>query len=84
MSRISIFLALRSKMEDVGFLFEKEQNAHHQNRKEGELKFIHPLLEKRLKSDGHSVRGKKYYIKPLPDEAGSEIGLVNGKIHLVE
>jgi hypothetical protein len=79
MSRTPIFSTLRSKMEDAGFLFEKQQNVHHQNRKKGELKFIHPLLEKRLKSDGYKVRGKKYYIKPLSDKTGGEIGLVNGK-----
>ena len=44
-----------------------------------EYKFIHPQLVDKLKEKVKSVRGKKFYIKQLSDEPGSEIGLVNGK-----
>ncbi len=70
---------MRSRMQNVGFLFEREQTAHHQKRKEKELKFISPLLIKRLESDGHKVRAKKFYIKPLSDDPECEIGFVTGK-----
>lgn len=77
--RKSIFLSICAKMEDVGFLFEREQIPHHQNRKEKELKFIHPLLINKLECDGYKVRAKKFYIKPLSDDPECEIGLVTGK-----
>jgi len=78
-ARESLFLSIRSKMEDVGFLFEKEQKAHHQKRKENELKFIHPSLLNQLECDGCKVNAKKFYIKPLSDDPDCEIGLVTGK-----
>jgi hypothetical protein len=66
-------------MEDVGFQFEAEQIPHHQRIRETELKFIHPQLINRLGEDGFRVRARKFYIKPLTDEPGCEIGLVIGK-----
>ncbi len=77
--RKDIYDSLKLKMEDVGFQFEKEQKPHLQNRKETELKFIHPQLIKKLEEDGYNVNAKKYYIKPLTDELDSEIGFVTGK-----
>jgi 5-methylcytosine-specific restriction endonuclease McrA len=77
--RESIFQDIRRRMEDVGFVFEKEQVPHFQNRKENEHKFIHPRLEKKLIDDGYKVIGKKYYIKPLSDDPLCEIGLVTAK-----
>jgi 5-methylcytosine-specific restriction protein A len=77
--RKDIYESLKLKMEDVGFQFEKEQKPHLQNRKENELKFIHPQLIKKLEEDGYKVNAKKYYIKPLSDELDSEIGFVTGK-----
>ena len=44
-----IYDSLKLKMEDVGFQFDKEQKPHLQNRKETELKFIHPELIEKLK-----------------------------------
>jgi predicted RNA-binding protein with PUA-like domain len=78
-TRKDIFNALRERLDEAGFVFEKEQNPHLQKRKESELKFIHPQLENKFEEDGHKVRGKKYYIKPLTDHPDCEIGLVTGK-----
>jgi hypothetical protein len=75
----SIFDDLRSEMERVGFVFEKEQKPYLQGKKAREFKFIHPELYERLKEEGLKVRGQKYYIKPLSDKSDCEIGLVNGK-----
>ena len=77
--RKDIYDSLKLKMEDVGFQFKKEQKPHLQNRKENELKFIHPQLIKKFEEDGYKVNAKKYYIKPLSDELDSEIGFVTGK-----
>ena len=77
--RKDIYDSLKLKLEAVGFQFEKEQKPHLQNRKENELKFIHPQLIKKLEEDGYKVNAKKYYIKPLSDELDSEIGFVTGK-----
>ena len=66
-------------MEKVGFQFETEQKPHLQNRKENELKFIHPKLIKRLEENGSKVRAKKFYIKPLSNEPDCEIGFVTDK-----
>lgn len=74
-SKINI---LRSKLEEAGFQFEKEQKPHFQNR-ESELKFVHPGLIKKFIEEGYSARAKKFYIKPLADNTNSEIGLVTGK-----
>ena len=78
-NRKNIYDSLRLKMEGVGFQFEREQKPHHQNRKEKELKFIHPQLIKKLEEEGYRVRAKKFYIKPLSDEPDCEIGFVTGK-----
>ncbi len=78
-SRDVIYNSLRQKMLDVGFVFEKEQKPHHQNKKERELKFIHPRLIEKLEDNGYKVRAKKFYIKPLSDRVDSEIGFVTGK-----
>ena len=78
-NRKFIYDDLRLKMEDVGFQFEIEQKPHLQNRKENELKFIHPSLIKKLEEDGFKINAKKFYIKPLTDELDCEIGLVTGK-----
>jgi len=77
--RKDIYNNLKLKLEAVGFQFEKEQKPHLQNRKENELKFIHPQLNKKLEEDGYKVNPKKYYIKPLTNELDSEIGFVTGK-----
>ncbi len=71
--------SLRLDMEKVGFQFEKEQKPHLQNRKEMELKFVHPQLIIKLKKQGYNSRAKKFYIKPLSDEPDCEIGFVTGK-----
>lgn len=78
-NRNEIFRSLRRKMEKSGFLYKKSQRPHHQNRKELELVFVHPSLEKKLSDNGYKVRGKNYYIKPLSDDPNCEIGLVTGK-----
>ena len=38
--------SLKLKMEEVGFQFERKQRPYHQNRREMELKFVHPQLIK--------------------------------------
>lgn len=77
--RKAIYDSLRMKMEEAKFQFEREQKPHLQNRKETELKFIHPQLIKKLEEDGYKVNAKKFYIKPLSDELDCEIGFVTGK-----
>ena len=66
-------------MEEAGFQFEREQKPHLQNRKETELKFIHPQLIKKLEDNGFKAKAKKFYIKPLSDEINCEIGFVTGR-----
>ena len=41
-NRKNIYDSIRLKMEAAGFQFETEQKPHLQNRKETELKFVHP------------------------------------------
>lgn len=77
-TREEIFSLLHSQMEDVGFLFEREQIPHRQHKREKELVFIHPLLLEKFGEEGHEVRAKKYYIKPLSDDPDCAIGLVTG------
>lgn len=79
MNRDEVYNSLKEKMENAGFVFEKEQKPHLQNKKETELKFIHPKLLKKLEAEGYKVRAKKFYIKPLTNESDSEIGFVTGK-----
>jgi 5-methylcytosine-specific restriction protein A len=73
-----IYDSLRKKMEEVGFLFERDQKPHLQKRKESELVFTHPRLINRFEANGYKVKAHQFYIKPLTDEADSEIGLVTG------
>jgi predicted RNA binding protein YcfA (HicA-like mRNA interferase family) len=60
--RKDIYDSLKRKLEAVGFQFEKVQKPHLQNRKENELKFIHPQLIKKLEEDGYKVNAKKFYL----------------------
>jgi hypothetical protein len=76
--RKAIYDTLRIKMEQVGFLFEKEQQPHLQKRKEQELVFTHPNLINKFEINGVKVRAKKFYIKPLSDDPDCEIGLMTG------
>jgi hypothetical protein len=78
MDREQIYNSLKLKMEVAGFTFEKIQTPAHQNRKEKELKFVHPILTQKFRENGHKVRAEKFYLKPLSDDADCEIGLVNG------
>lgn len=78
-NRKNIYDSLRLKMKNTGFIFEKEQKPHLQNREENELKFVHPQLIKKLELEGYNVRAKKFYIKPLSDKTDCEIGFVTGK-----
>lgn len=77
--RKSIYDSLRLKMENAGFLFEKEQKPHRQNRGETELVFTHAQLVEKLMEEGYNIRASKFYIKPLSDKEDCEIGFVNGK-----
>ena len=77
-SRRHLYDRLRKIIEEAGFIFEKEQPCHHQNRTENELKFVHPALLIHLKNQGYSIRGQKFYLKPLTNEPNCEIGFVNG------
>jgi 5-methylcytosine-specific restriction protein A len=76
--RKSIFDSLKTKMENAGFYFEKEQKPHLQKRKESELVFIHPNLVIKFEQNGIKINANKFYIKPLTDEPNCEIGLVTG------
>lgn len=78
-NRDTIYDDLRKKMEDAGFQFEREQQPYFQRRREKELKFIHPKLLNKLEDHGIKTNAKKFYIKPLSDEANCEIGFVTGK-----
>ncbi len=78
-SRELIYLDLKSRMEKVGFVLEKEQQPHFQNKRENELKFIHPALEEKFRKSGEKNRANKFYIKDLSDEPNSYIGLTVGK-----
>ncbi len=76
--RETIYADLKSKMEEAGFLFEREQRPHRQKRKESESVFVHPRLNKSFEDAGYKVNTYKFYIKPLTDEENCEIGLVTG------
>ncbi len=78
-NRKDIYDSIKMKMEKAGFQFETEQKPHLQNRKENELKFVHPKLIKRLEKGGVKVNAKKFYVKPLSNEIDCEIGFVTGK-----
>lgn len=77
--RDNIYSLLQKKMESVGYILESVQKPHFQNNREKELKFFHPGLEEKFAKSGLRNLAKKYYIKPLSDEAGCEIGLTTGK-----
>ncbi|HRN34562.1 MAG TPA: HNH endonuclease [Saprospiraceae bacterium] len=74
-----IYETLRQKMEDAGFVFEREQRPHRQKRKEFELVFVHPGLVNKFEEEGYKVNTQKFYIKPLTDAEDCEIGFVTGK-----
>ena len=74
-----IYDSIRLKMDIVGFQFERVQKPHLQNRREKELKFIHPRLVQKLVENGYKVEAKKFYIKQLSDDPHCEIGFVTGK-----
>lgn len=77
--RKEVYLGLRRELEDVGFRFEKEQQPHFQNKRDVELKFIHPELERQFLRNGLKNRAHKFYLKPLNDHENSEIGFTTGK-----
>lgn len=74
-----IYYSLQLKLKKAGFVFEKEQKPRNQPKREKELKFTHPSLNERFKSDGLKNRALKYYIKPLSGELDCDIGLTVGK-----
>lgn len=76
--RKSTYDSLKTKMENAGFHFEKEQKPHLQKRKESELVFVHTVLIDKFEQNGIKVNANKFYIKPLTDEPNCEIGLVTG------
>jgi len=78
-NREHTYSSLRKKMENAGFVFEKEQAPHFQNARDKELKFVHPELQSKFESLKLNNRAKKYYIKPLSDNQDSQIGLTTGK-----
>ncbi|TGM33906.1 HNH endonuclease [Leptospira levettii] len=78
-NRKIIYEDLKSKLEKVGFIFQKDQKPYLQKRKELELVFEHPSLLREFQLNGFSINAKKFYLKPLSDEENSEIGLVTGK-----
>ena len=68
-NRQNIYDSLRLKLEKVEFQFETEQKPHLQNRKDSELRFIHPQLVKKTASE------KNIFKRPVdawltPDPAG--------------
>lgn len=76
--RETIYSDLKTKMIETGFLFEREQQPHRQKRKESELVFVHPILNKSFEESGYRVNANKFYIKPLSEKENCEIGLVTG------
>ena len=56
----------------------KESKNHIGKKEKFELVFIHPQLIKKLEEDGHKLKAKKFYIKPLSDEPDCEVGFVTG------
>lgn len=77
--RNHIFENLKTRLQNVGFKFQKNQQPYLQNRKENELVFEHPDLLNKFEQSGFSVKAKKFYIKPLSDDENCEIGFVTGK-----
>jgi hypothetical protein len=77
--RLSVYEMLKDKVSKYGFEFEKQQQPYMQNNRDLELKFIHPELTAKLKTQGYKCKGTKFYIKPLEDKDNGQIGFVNGK-----
>ncbi|WP_259524238.1 HNH endonuclease [Shewanella baltica] len=73
-----IYSVLRKRMEKVGFVFEREQQPHFQDKRDKELKFVHPMLEIMFAKAGEKNRAKKFYLKPLSDDENCEIGIKTG------
>jgi hypothetical protein len=73
-----IYSELRKRMENVGFVFEREQQPHFQNKRDKELKFVHPILEEKFYLAGEKNRAKKFYLKQLSDDVSFEIGITTG------
>ena len=76
--RETLVADLSRRLAAAGFVWEKAQRPHRQNRTELEHVFIHPNLLTAWRKDGLSVRATKFYIKPLSDEPRCEYGLVTG------
>lgn len=70
---------LSDRLIAVGFVWERTQRPHRQNRSDQEHVFVHPPLLAIWRRDGLSTRATKFYIKPLSDERDCEFGLVTGK-----
>lgn len=79
MDRINLFFNLHEKLVASGFVFERQQRPHSQNRGDIELKFTHPSLESQFSNRQLRNKATKFYIKPLSDEEEVEIGLTTGK-----
>ena len=73
-----IYSELRKRMENVGFVFEREQQPHFQNKRDKELRFVHPMLENKFALAGEKNRAKKFYLKQLSDDVSCEIGITTG------
>ncbi|EHY9847421.1 HNH endonuclease [Vibrio cholerae] len=73
-----IYSELRKRMEKVGFVFEREQKPHFQGKRDKELKFVHPMLDKKFAQAKETNRAKKFYLKPLSDDENCEIGITTG------
>ncbi|UBR47286.1 hypothetical protein [Aeromonas veronii] len=50
-----IYSELRKRMENVGFVFEREQQPHFQNKRDKELRFVHPMLENKFALAGEKI-----------------------------
>ena len=74
-----LYESIQTKMENAGFEYEREQIPYLQSRRKTELKFINTRLVQKLVENGHRVRAKKFYIKPLSNNPHCEIGFVTGK-----
>lgn len=73
-----VYSELRKRMERVGFVFEREQQPHFQNKRDKELEFVHPMLEEKFALAGEKNRAKKFYLKQLSDHVSCEIGITTG------
>lgn len=55
-----IYSVLRKRMEKVGFVFEREQQPHFQDKRDKELKFVHPMLEIMFAKAGEKIVRKSF------------------------